>query len=58
MAGQSGAIMLGLANGLSGVPAQINSLQYQNATQAQQLQSNDIANQMAALNLQQAQGQP
>jgi len=50
-----GAVLTGLANGLSNVPQQLNDLAYQQQQRQQQLQSGSIQNQMAALQLQQAQ---
>jgi len=55
MAGNMGAVLTGLANGLSNVPQQLNDLAYQQQQRQQQLQSGSIQNQMAALQLQQAQ---
>jgi soluble lytic murein transglycosylase-like protein len=55
MAGNMGAVLTGLANGLSNVPQQLNDLAYQQQQRQQQLQAGSIANQMSALQLQQAQ---
>ena len=50
-----GAVLTGLANGLSNVPQQLNDLAFQQASRQQQLQQGSIANQQAQLQLQQAQ---
>ena len=55
MAGNMGAVLSGLANGLSAVPQQLNDLAFQQQSRQQALQAGSIQNQMAAFQLQQAQ---
>lgn len=55
MANSMGAVLTGLANGLSNVPQQLNDLAFQQQSRQQQLQAGSLANQTAALQLQQSQ---